>query len=57
MTVKEAILKVLEDNVGSFTYLEILKMIDTKNYYNWENSKTPSATVSAQLGSFIRHND
>lgn len=57
MTVKEAILKVLEDNTGSFTYLEVLKMIDKKNYINWTNAKTPSDTVAAQLGHFIRNND
>lgn len=57
MTIKEAILKVLEDNIGSFTYLEVLKMIDDKNYYNWEKAKTPSDTIGAQLGHFIRQND
>ncbi len=57
MTIKEAILKVLEDNVGSYTYLEVLKMIDDKNYYNWENAKTPSDTIGAQLGHFIRQSD
>lgn len=57
MTIKEAILKVLEDNQGSFTYLEVLKMIDDKNYVDWSNSKTPSDTIGAQLGHFIRQND
>lgn len=57
MTIKEAILKVLEDNQGSFTYLEVLKMIDSKNYVDWSNSKTPSDTIGAQLGHFIRQND
>ncbi|TJY37000.1 HTH domain-containing protein [Pontimicrobium aquaticum] len=57
MTIKEAILKVLEDNKGSFTYLEVLKMIDTKGYIDWTNAKTPSDTIGAQLGHFIRQND
>ena len=57
MTIKEAILKVLEDNKGSFTYLEVLKMIDAKKYVDWTNAKTPSDTIGAQLGHFIRQND
>lgn len=57
MTIKEAILKVLEDNIGSFTYLDVLKMIDEKNYIDWGNAKTPSDTIGAQLGHFIRQND
>lgn len=57
MTIKEAILKVLEDNIGSFTYLEVLRMIDNKNYIDWSNAKTPSDTIGAQLGHFIRQND
>lgn len=57
MTIKEAILKVLEDNQGSYTYLEVLKMIDAKDYIDWTNAKTPSDTIGAQLGHFIRLND
>ena len=57
MTIKEAILKVLEDNIGSFTYLEVLKMIDENKYIDWQNAKTPSDTIGAQLGHFIRQND
>nr|WP_320119535.1 HTH domain-containing protein [uncultured Marinifilum sp.] len=57
MTIKEAILKVLEDNKQAFTYLEVLKKIDEKNYIDWGNAKTPSDTIGAQLGHFIRQND
>lgn len=59
MTIKEAILKVLEDNKGSFTYLEVLNLINNKNYIDWANlkSKTPSNTISAVLGSFIQLDD
>ncbi|CAL2085251.1 HTH domain-containing protein [Tenacibaculum sp. 190524A02b] len=57
MTIKEAILKVLEDNKGAFTYLEVLKKIDEQQYIDWSNAKTPSDTIGAQLGHFIRQND
>ena len=57
MTIKEAILKVLEDNIGSYTYLEVLKKIDEQNYIDWSNAKTPADTIGAQLGHFIRQND
>lgn len=57
MTIKESILKVLEDNKGSYTYLEILNFIDEKKYIDWTNSKTPSDTIGAQLGHFIRQKD
>ena len=57
MTIKEAILKVLEDNQGSYTYLEVLNMIDAESYIDWTKAKTPSDTVGAQLGHFIRQND
>lgn len=57
ISIKEAILKTLEDNLGSFTYLEVLKMIDDKNYVEWINAKTPSDTIGAQLGHFIRQSD
>lgn len=57
MTIKEAILKVLEDNIGSFSYKIILQMIDDKNYVDWGTAKTPSDTIGAQLGGFIRKND
>ena len=57
MTIREVILKVLEDNKGSYTYLEVLKKIDEKQYIDWSNAKTPSDTIAAQLGHFIRQND
>jgi len=57
MTIKEAILRVLEDKKESFTYLEVLQMIDEKKYIDWTNAKTPSDTIGAQLGHFIRQND
>ena len=57
MTIKEAILKVLEDNQGAYTYLEILDLINVKGYIDWSNARTPSDTIGAQLGDFIRKND
>lgn len=40
------------------TYLEIYKCIMDNNYYpHFENKETPTNTVSAQLGDFIRKSD
>lgn len=57
MTIKEAIIKVLEDQKRALTYLEVLEKIDENKYIDWTNAKTPSDTVGAQLGHFIRQND
>ncbi|NQY11912.1 MAG: hypothetical protein HRT71_20645 [Flavobacteriales bacterium] len=57
MTVKEAIIKVLEDNKSTFTYLEVHDLINENNYIDWSNAKTPTDTTGAQLGDFIRKND
>jgi hypothetical protein len=57
MTVKDAILIVLEDAKKPLNYREVYKRIIEKNLYDFGNSKTPKDTVSAQLGDFIRQND
>ncbi len=58
MTIKEAILKSLEDLQKPSTYLEVYKQIMDKNYYPHFKSKgTPENTVSAQLSEFIRKAD
>lgn len=57
MTIKEAILNVLKDNEGAYTYLEVLKLIDAHQYIDWSNAKTPADTVGASLGDFVRKND
>lgn len=57
MTIKEAILKVLEEQKSSLTYIEVHDKINEHNYIDWSNAKTPSDTVAAQLGHFIRQND
>jgi len=57
MTVKEAILKVLEDQKEPMTHTSILEKIDENKYYDWKTAKTPANTVAAQLYSFIKQND
>ncbi|MFC5684195.1 HTH domain-containing protein [Flavobacterium sp. MAHUQ-51] len=57
MTIKEALITVLDNYNGTLTYLEVLDKINEKKYIDWTNAKTPADTVSAQLGRFIRHND
>jgi len=57
MTLKEAVLKSLEDINDITNYLTVCNHIVDKNYYDFGNSKTPSATVSAVLGDFIRNGD
>ena len=57
MTIKEAILKVLEEQKSALTYMEVHYKINEHNYIDWSNAKTPSDTVGAQLGHFIRLND
>ena len=41
----------------SIDLYEIHDKIIEKDYIDWSNAKTPSDTVGAQLGDFIRHND
>lgn len=58
MTIKEAILKSLEDLQKPSTYLEVYKQIMDSNYYpHFQTKDTPENTVSAQLGDFIRKSD
>jgi len=57
MTLKEAVLKSL-DEIGEVTnYLKVCNYIIEKKHYDFGTSKTPSATVSAILGDFIRNGD
>lgn len=56
MTIKEAILKSLEKLNRLANSIEICDHILTNNYYEFAG-KTPPATVSAQLGDFIRNGD
>ena len=57
MTIKEAILKSLED-IGKLTnYTEVTNHIISKKYYDFKDAKTPPATISALLGDFVRLGD
>ncbi|MFN8310877.1 MAG: hypothetical protein U0T73_13025 [Chitinophagales bacterium] len=56
MTIKEAILKSLEDFSKPANSIEICDHILASKYYEFAG-KTPASTVSAQLGDFIRNGD
>jgi len=57
MTIKEAILKSLDDINALTNYMEIFNHIVEKKYYDFGPAKTPASTVSALLGDFIRNGD
>lgn len=57
MTIKEAIIKSLEDIQNGCGSYEVYQHIVKSNYYIFEKGKTPAATVSALLGDFIRNGD
>ena len=57
LTIREAIIIVLEGEKKVLTYTEVYKLIIQKNLYDFGNAKTPKDTVSAELGKFIRKND
>jgi len=57
MTLKESVLKSLEDINDITNYLAVYNKIVEKNYYDFGPAKTPTATISAVLGDFIRSGD
>src|SRR6185503_12739731 len=57
MTIKEAILKSLDDLQALTNYMEVYNHIVNKKYYDFGPAKTPPATISALLGDFIRNDD
>lgn len=57
MTLKEAVLKSLDDIGGLTNYMEVNNHIIKNNYYDFGTAKTPWSTVSAILGDFIRNGD
>lgn len=57
MTIKEAILKSLNDIQGLCTYADVYQHILKNNYRDFGKAKTPDATISALLGEFIRQGD
>ncbi|MCX2574979.1 hypothetical protein [Pedobacter sandarakinus] len=57
MTIKEAILRSLDEINNLTNYLEIHHHIIKNNYYDFGPAKTPDSTISALLGDFIRNGD
>lgn len=57
MTIKEAILKSLGEIGGLTNYNDVTNHIVYKKYYDFKDAKTPTATISALLGDFIRLGD
>lgn len=57
MTIKEAILKSMEDIHRLTNYMEVYQHMVAQGYYDFKEAKTPASTVSAQLGEFIRKSD
>lgn len=57
MTLKEAVLKSLEDINELTNYLVVYNHILKKKYYDFGEAKTPGSTISAVLGEFIRKGD
>jgi len=57
MTIKEAILKSLDDISGLTNYLEVCKNVIDKGYFDFGSTKNPSATISSKLSEFIKTGD
>lgn len=57
MTLKEAVLLSLNDINEMTNYLAVYNKIVEKNYYDFGQGMTPTATISAVLGGFIRTGD
>lgn len=57
MTIKEAILKSLDELNKVCNSSEIYNHIKENRYFNFEKSETPTNTISARLGDFIRNGD
>jgi len=57
MTIKEAVLRSLEDLGGLTNYLEVCNNIIAKKYFDFGAAKTPAATISEALGEYIRNGD
>lgn len=57
MTLKEAILKSLEEINEITNYSAVYYHIINKKYYDFGFAKTPGSTISAILGDFIRNGD
>ncbi|MBC7410963.1 MAG: hypothetical protein H7331_00725 [Bacteroidia bacterium] len=57
MTIKEAVLKSLEDIGKPVKATDVFNHIVIKKYFDFGISKTPTGTISASLGDFIRSGD
>ena len=57
MTIKEAILISLEELKGLANYMDVHNHIIENEHYAFGDAKTPPATISAILGTFIRERD
>ena len=57
MTIKEAVLKSMEEIQEPTHYKEILKCIQKNKYYDFSDSKTPDLTISGTLTGFIQKGD
>lgn len=57
MTIKEAILKSMDDIGQPTHYKEISKHIMSNSYYDMSASKKPELTISGTLTGFIKNND
>ncbi|OWP63636.1 hypothetical protein CDA63_07535 [Hymenobacter amundsenii] len=57
MTLKEAVLKSLEELGKLATHNDVCGYIVNKAYYDFGAAKTPASTVSALLGDFVRKGD
>ena len=57
MTIKEAILKSLDEINDLTNYMDVYNHIVKNNFYDFGSAKTPASTISALLGDFIRNGD
>ena len=57
MTIKEAILKSLDEINDLTTYMYVYNHIVKNEYYDFGTAKRTTSTISASLGDFIRNGD
>jgi len=57
MTIKEAILKSLDEINDLTNYMDVYNHIVKNNFYDFGPAKTAASTISALLGDFIRNGD
>lgn len=57
MTLKEAVLRSLQELRKLATHMDVYTHIIKNNHYDFGDAKTPAQTISATLGDFIRKGD